>query len=337
MASTKARETGLRAVNHDTSRRDPHCQQRAAARRTRLYDAVTAVRRLGRTGRRAARDGPGVLHAPIKIRGVRTVTVMAGAEPFSHDGDPRVGVLLCHGFTGTPQSLRAWAEDLAAAGVTVSLPRLPGHGTNWREMARTTWHDWYAEVESSFETLAARCEHVIVTGLSMGGTLALRLAECQGERLAGLVLVNPSVRRDKRLQALVPLLKYAVASVAGIGSDIKRPGVTETAYDRVPLRALDSLDRFWRVVRADLSKVTQPVLLFRSSEDHVVSAANTEMVLAGIRSTDVTRHECADSYHVATLDHDAPAIFAETRAFVARVAGGDNFEPAWRREEATGR
>ncbi len=71
--------------------------------------------------------------------------VLPGAEPFSHDGGT-VGVVLCHGFTGTPQSLRAWAEALAAAGHSVRLPRLPGHGTTWPEMNTTTWRDWYGEV-----------------------------------------------------------------------------------------------------------------------------------------------------------------------------------------------
>ena len=102
--------------------------------------------------------------------------VMPGAEPYSHDGGP-VGVLLCHGFTGSPQSLRPWAEYLADAGLSVSLPRLPGHGTTWQEMARTRWEDWYAEVDRGFEDLAKRASEVFVMGLSLGACLALRLAE----------------------------------------------------------------------------------------------------------------------------------------------------------------
>ena len=54
--------------------------------------------------------------------------VLPGAEPFRHEGG-EVGVLLCHGFTGSPQSLRPWAEYLAERGLTVALPLLPGHGT----------------------------------------------------------------------------------------------------------------------------------------------------------------------------------------------------------------
>ena len=63
--------------------------------------------------------------------------VLPGAEPFLHDGSDEIGMLLCHGFTGSPQSLRPWGEHLAAEGLTVRCPRLPGHGTDWREMNRT--------------------------------------------------------------------------------------------------------------------------------------------------------------------------------------------------------
>jgi carboxylesterase len=56
------------------------------------------------------------------------MSIVAGAEPFAVDGGP-IGVVLCHGFTGSPQSMRPWAEHLAAAGLSVRLPRLPGHGT----------------------------------------------------------------------------------------------------------------------------------------------------------------------------------------------------------------
>src|SRR3954454_10384176 len=106
------------------------------------------------------------------------VPVLPGAEPFSHDasaGD--VGVLVSHGFTGTPQSMRPWAEHLAAAGFSVRLPRLPGHGTTWQEMTRRRSEEWYPAVAASLTELTTRCSKVVVAGLSMGGTLVTRLAE----------------------------------------------------------------------------------------------------------------------------------------------------------------
>src|ERR1700752_3888325 len=124
--------------------------------------------------------------------------VLPGAEPFEHTGGP-VGVLLCHVFTGSPQTLRGWADYLADHGFTVSLPRLPGHGTTWQDLARTGWQDWYGELDRAFGALASRCEQAFVFGLSMGGCLALRLAEVHGSAVRGLVVVNPSLAPDTRL------------------------------------------------------------------------------------------------------------------------------------------
>ena len=102
--------------------------------------------------------------------------VSESAQPF-YAGDARVGVLFCHGFTGSPWSLREWAGFTADAGYRVALPRLPGHGTSWQELNQTTWRDWYAAVERSFRDLRADCDVVFIAGLSMGSALALRLAE----------------------------------------------------------------------------------------------------------------------------------------------------------------
>jgi carboxylesterase len=250
------------------------------------------------------------------------LAIMAGAEPFSHDGSD-VGVLVCHGFTGTPQGMRPVAEHLADAGYTVRLPRLPGHGTTWREMNRTTWQDWYASVNASFLELRERCAKTVAVGLSMGGCLVTRLAQDHGPRVSGLVLMNPAFKvEDIRLRAL-PVLQHLVASLPGIAGDIKKSGgPTELAYDRIPLRALHSQTQMWSTVVRDLPEVTQPVLLLRSAEDHVVPASSSALFLSRISSTDVTEIVLADSYHVMTLDNDAPRVLAETSAFVERVAGG---------------
>lgn len=246
------------------------------------------------------------------------VPVLPGAEPFSHDGGD-VAVLLCHGFTGTPQSLRPWAEHLAAEGLTVRLPRLPGHGTTWQEMNLTRWSDWYATVDREFRVLRRAHRAVVVGGLSMGGALALRLAQEHAGDVAGLALVNPAVKSEDRRLGALPLLHRVVPSLPGLAGDIKKPGATELAYDRNPLRALHSLVGTWRDIVRDLPEVTQPVLVFRSAADHVVPASSTALILSRISSTDVTEVVLQDSYHVATLDNDAEQIFAGTAEFVRRL------------------
>ncbi len=246
------------------------------------------------------------------------MSVRPGAEPFAHDGSD-VGVLLVHGFTGSPVGMRPWGQQLADAGYSVRVPRLPGHGTTWQEMNRTRWEDWYAEVERSFAELSTRCSNVVAGGLSMGGTLVTRLAEDHGPAVSGLVLVNPAYKvEDVRLKAL-PVLKYLVPSLGGISNDIKKPGQDEGAYDRTPLKALHSQVGGWAQVVRDLPTVTQPILLLRSREDHVVPASSSALLLSRVSSTDVTEIVLTDSYHVATLDNDAERILTESIAFIQRV------------------
>ena len=241
--------------------------------------------------------------------------VLPGAEPVDLPAGP-VGVLLSHGFTGTPQSVRPWAEHLAGAGLSVRAPRLPGHGTRWQDMNATGFADWYAEVERAFDELRSRCGTVFVMGLSMGGTLALRLAELRGAQVAGLVVVNASLGTDRKDARLAPLLSRVVPSFPGIASDIKKPGATELAYDRVPLKAFASLYAAWPVVARDLSRITCPVLVFRSRVDHVVPPVSGRTLLRGLAGGTVEERVLEDSYHVATLDNDAPTIFEASLAFV---------------------
>jgi carboxylesterase len=246
------------------------------------------------------------------------VPVLEGAEPFAHD-DGDVAVLLCHGFTGCPQSLRAWAEHLAAEGFTVRLPRLPGHGTTWQEMNLTRFPDWYGAIEREFRALRRSRRAVVVGGLSMGGSLALRLAQDHGSDVAGLVLVNPAVKSEDRRLGALPLLHRFVKSLPGLAGDINKKDSLELAYDRTPLSALHSLVGAWRDIVRDLPEVTQPVLVFRSAVDRVVPASSTALILSRISSTDVTEIVLQDSYHVATLDNDAETIFSGTVEFARRL------------------
>ena len=162
------------------------------------------------------------------------------AGPFSADGGP-VGVLVLHGFTGSPQTVRPWAERLAEAGLTVRAPLLSGHGGDWRTLAKTGWQDWYADAERAFTELYARCDRVFVAGISMGGCLAFRLAETQGDRISGLVVVNPSLAGDNRLIPFTPVLKYVVRAIPSIGGDIKNPGAQEGAAKKTPVASVSTL------------------------------------------------------------------------------------------------
>ena len=241
--------------------------------------------------------------------------LLPGAEAYAHEGGP-VGALVVHGFTGSPRSMRPWGEQLADAGLTVSVPRLPGHGTRWQDMSVTRWDDWYAEVDRSFTTLRDRCEQVFAMGLSMGGSLCLRLAEQRPDEVGGLVLVNPAVHTERRDRHLLPYVRHVVKAFPGISNDIKKPGQDEGAYDRMPLHSVYSLQQAWLQIRADIAKVTAPLLLLHSREDHVVEPSNAAWILEHVTSAVRDEVWLEDSYHVATLDNDFPLIVERSLDFV---------------------
>ena len=249
------------------------------------------------------------------------------AEPYYADATPNaydgqwVGVLLLQGFTGSPASMVPWGRALAATGLGVAVPRLPGHGTTWQELNRTRWADWYGEVDRSFEKLRANCDQVVVGGLSMGGALALRLAADRGREVAGIVLVNPAVSTERKDVLALPVLKHVVPAFPGIANDIKKPGVEEFGYTKTPLRAAHSMMTGWKALRDDLPKVTQPLLMFLSTEDHVADASSARVIRAAVSSRDLGERMLENSYHVATLDNDAPIIFEESAQFIRRVTG----------------
>ncbi|MGZ5367831.1 MAG: alpha/beta hydrolase [Aeromicrobium sp.] len=246
--------------------------------------------------------------------------LVPGTEPLTIDGG-RIGVLLSHGFTGSPASMIPWGRDLAQRGYTVSVPRLPGHGTTWKDMNTKGWEDWYGEVDRALTELRSKCDQVVVAGLSMGGCLALRLAENRSDDVDALILVNPVVNLANKALLAVPVLKYVVPAMPGIGNDIKKPGMDEIGYDKTPLRALASQLKMWKDVKADLAKVTQPLLFFRSDDDHVVDATSMDIILNGVSSETADFVALHDSYHVATIDNDAQLIFDTSADFIEAHVG----------------
>lgn len=135
-----------------------------------------------------------------------------------------------------------------------------------------------------------------------------------------MVVVNPANRMHGFSPYALPVARHLVRTTKGIASDIAREGGAELGYDRVPLHAAHSLRNFFRLVDRELPQVTQPLLVLRSPQDHVVPPADSARILGRVSSRDVTEVLLEQSYHVATLDHDADRIFEESLAFIGRLA-----------------
>jgi carboxylesterase len=246
--------------------------------------------------------------------------VLVGAEAWESAGTNGANVLVLHGFTGSPISMRPLAEAFAAAGFAVSMPRLPGHGTVVEDMIPTRWEDWIGHARAAYDALAARRGPIVVAGLSMGGTLTVALG-LDHPNTAGLVLVNPAVEpMAEEFRVLLGQMAEVSETMPAIGDDIAKPGVSERSYDATPIKALLSLAEAGDELAARLGELRMPVLLCASPQDHVVPPTAPDYFCARV-SASVERVVLERSFHVATLDHDAPLIESSAVAFARRVCG----------------
>lgn len=236
-----------------------------------------------------------------------------------HGPNAGTGIAICHGFTGSPLSILPWAEHLAAEGYAVSVPLLPGHGTDWRQLARSGWRDWYGSFEAAYVDLAARTSSCFVAGLSMGGAIALLTAARHST--AGVSVVNPGLTFYDRRVRVIGLLKYFQRTTVPIQEEqTTAPHTEDGDYTLTPLSAVHELKKLFGTTARELSGIEAPVQVFKSMTDVVVPPTSLALLQArlGGRLTEVV--ELASSGHVATLDVDAPLIFNGSSRFFQTFA-----------------
>jgi len=244
--------------------------------------------------------------------------------PFDLEGDDR-GVLLVHGFTGTPFEVRFLGERLHARGMTAVGLCLPGHTTTLEELDRTPWTAWYEHVERELDRLRARCRVVAVVGQSLGGLLSLHLAAQRGADLAAVAslaaplwLTPPAravvamMRRAPRLAArLRPMRKRGGSDIADAAMRARNP-----SYPAIPLRALMELDRARAIVRAELPAVRAPLLILHALQDHVAPYGSMAEIAARVGSPVVETVTLRRSYHVIAVDLERELVAEEVASFL---------------------
>lgn len=232
---------------------------------------------------------------------------------------PDPGALVLHGFTGTPGSVSGVADALAGAGFVVEAPHQAGHGAAKVDIVAPRVGDREAGVEQSYTDLAGRCRQVIVFGLSLGGSLACWLA-AEHPEIAGIVCVNPMIEpvAPSFVEMLEQLVASGFSSIPAFGSDIARPDVVEENLGGAPFVPMMSLFEGVGELAGRLGRIRCPLLLFTSRKDHVVPPSSSDYLAARVAGP-VERVLLERSYHVATLDWEAPDIEARTVEFAKQV------------------
>ncbi len=242
--------------------------------------------------------------------------VISGAESFFKKGN-EIGVLISHGFIGTPQSVRFLGDYIASQGYTVFAPRLKGHGTHYKDMEQSTFKDWIQNLEEGYWLLKQHCSEIFIIGQSMGGTLALNLSSKYPD-IRGLVLINAALTS---IPSMEEYKHQSEPSYIPEGEpDIKAKDVYEITYDKAPVRSIQELLFLMDETREKLGMVEAPALAFISTEDHVVPVENTEYILSHIQSKDKEIITLYNSYHVASMDNDKDLIAEHCCQFIKKYS-----------------
>ncbi|MEA2433074.1 MAG: carboxylesterase [Actinomycetota bacterium] len=252
---------------------------------------------------------------------MQELQIREGAEEFELGSGP-TGALLVHGFTGSPRSMRGLGEHLAAAGLSVRGVRLPGHGTTWQDLNSKKAEDWSGAVDKEFANFASGHDELFVVALSFGGALALDLAARNPGKIAGLVLLAPFVLTKDPLRFLAPVMPKLIKSLPGVGNDICLEGQDELCYDKLPTVAAAHMLKYCKNVRAELPKVTAPLLVMHSRNDHTSPPASSQFINDNVGSTDKELVWLDRSYHVITMDHDRDDVFRRTQEFIQKRSTG---------------
>lgn len=231
----------------------------------------------------------------------------------------RLGILLIHGFTGTTNELAPLARHLHSRGYSVLAPLLKGHGETPEQMACTTWVDWFVSAREGYRRLRqAGCTSIVAIGFSMGGLLAIKLA--QHEEVAGLVTLSTPVKvRDPRFslakyfQSLIPYTKRRMRKAEHIEQHL-------FIYDRIPVPCVASLGELMENVSYVLHHIKQPALIIQSGRDETVHPSSGRRLYEALGSHEKELFIFEESSHIITLDHEQERLHQVLTRFVQRVA-----------------
>lgn len=241
-------------------------------------------------------------------------TEKRAADSFFLQGKDKTVILLIHGFTGSPAELRLLGEYLNDHGYTVYAPLLAGHGLTPEEMAKTNKDDWWNSVVDAYDLLLSKgYTDIIAIGLSMGGTLSLKLA--MNKPLTAVVSMAAPIRVQNRFIGLSRWLKYVKAFQVKKKKDESIEQYL-ASYDRTPVICAESLDRLIKEVRDSLDKVVIPVLIMQGKKDETVRYESAEYIYDHVGSTAKELKWYEKSTHIMTLDQERDKVFADVLKFV---------------------
>jgi len=232
------------------------------------------------------------------------------AKEFYYKGNS-TGVLLIHGFTGTPSEMRFLGEFLADKGYTVKGILLKGHGTIPKDMKKCSYRDWIRGAAEGYKSLKQECDEVFVVGLSMGGLLSLYLA--RNYDIRGTVTLSAPIRIHGRAAAIDFIEKNFQTYIL---RNPEKKDINIISYDKSPMISVHNLFKLIRYVKDNLEFIEKPVLIMQSYRDRTVNPMSANLIYNNIGSKDKSIVYLHKSGHIITCDKEKEQVFEEVYNFI---------------------
>lgn len=242
---------------------------------------------------------------------------------FHLPADHKTGVLLFHGFTATTVEVRPLAEHLNQAGYGVLAPLLPGHGTTPEDALTVHRDDWIATAENSYASLKSHHSDIVVGGASMGGLLALHLAQ-KYQDISGIALFAPAVHIQGQWKAqFIAPFKKIIPKYYLAGPSAELPAELDVlpwqGYNVLPVPAVVQFYLLQKMVRRKLGNIHHPVLIFQGRKDKTIDPDGASLLLEKVSSVDKELVWLENSGHTLLLGAEHPQVFLKTLEFIQRV------------------
>ncbi|MFN4190886.1 MAG: alpha/beta hydrolase [Pseudothermotoga sp.] len=195
------------------------------------------------------------------------------------------GVLLIHGFTGSPHDMAYLAQRLFDEGFTVSVPRLPGHGTNHMDFLNSTWQDWVRRSIDAYLDLTSVCDKISIVGLSMGALLATIVASRL--KTEKVVLAAPAFKvTDWRLK-FTPFMGLFVQYKEKEPPIFEDPSLNKLAqeyWNKVFIKPAAQLYKLQKIATKSLEMVDSPTLVIVTQKDNTVPMSVLDVIREHLKS-----------------------------------------------------
>ena len=252
------------------------------------------------------------------------------------------GVLMIHGFMGSPLSSRGMSHYLCERGISVHCPLLPGHGHWPDKFHKVPRQAWLEEAREGLNRVRQMAPEIFILGHSMGNALGAELAARNPDDIRGMVLLAPTYDvPDQRLR-LLRLLRYVMpwfqaekfSKTRALARerildfdpefDFDAPGAPERMAEmaRVPTGGIDEMRKTLDRAKPLWSQVHVPALILQGADDFAISPRSGQIIQQEWGHFDADFHEYPDTEHELMRDF-VPAhsdVWQRVYTFILRHA-----------------